>query len=110
LRVLKDWIFDDERFICIKEILIYADARQDTFLICERFALGVEVGFHEPGHRVRTEPMSHEKGDFVGHLNNEVLKRLEISFRNPAVSQKGHEVAPQRLINLSRLRETCRHL
>jgi hypothetical protein len=66
--------------------------------------------------------MTDANGDFVGRLNSEMMKRREISLRNPAVSQKGHEMAPQRLINLlryrslstlgnlSRFRQTCRHL
>jgi hypothetical protein len=52
LQVLRDWIFDDERFICIKEIVIHADACEHMFSICRFFALSVEVGSQYPGHRV----------------------------------------------------------
>jgi hypothetical protein len=69
--------------------------------------LGLEVGFHDPGHRAWTGPMSRAKRDFVGHLNSEMMKRREISLRNPAVPQKGHEMVPHRLINRSRFRQTC---
>jgi hypothetical protein len=48
--------------------------------------------------------MSHTKGGFVGRLNSEVMKKREISLRNTAVSQKGHEMTPQRLINRLRFR------
>jgi hypothetical protein len=91
LQVLKDWIFDDERFICIKEIVIHVDACQHIFSICQLRVLGVEVKAFITW--AWTEPMSHAKGNFVGRLNNEVMKRREISLRNPAVSQKGHETA-----------------
>jgi hypothetical protein len=102
LQVFKDWIFDDERFLCIREIVIHAAVCQHIFSICELFVLGVEVGFHQPGHRAWTGPMSHVKGGFVGHLNSEEMKRREISLRNPVVPQKGHEMAPQKSINLPR--------
>jgi hypothetical protein len=110
VQVLNDWIFDDERFTCIKEIVIHVDACQPIFSICQLFALGVEVGFHHSGHLAWTGAIPHAKGDFIGHLNSEVMKRRQISLINPAVSKKGHEMAPQRLINLSRFRQTFRHL
>jgi hypothetical protein len=101
LQALKDWIFNDGRLICIKEIVIHADSCQPIVSICQLFALGVGAGFHYPGHRARTGPMTHAKGDFLGLLKSEVMKGREISLRNSAVSQKGHEMAPERLINMS---------
>jgi hypothetical protein len=61
LQVLKGWIFDGERFICIKEIVINADTSERIFAICQLFALGVDVGFHSPGCRAWTGPIAHAK-------------------------------------------------